>query len=56
MAFQYKLSRLAESIGQLLAVHFVLHLDGETGMLRAEQHGISVTVLRPLIGLSKCVL
>ena len=56
MTFQYKLCRLAECIGQLLAVHLVLHLDSETGMLGAEQHGVSVTVLRPLIGLSKCVL
>lgn len=50
MTFQYKLRRLAECIGQLLAVHLVLHLDSETGMLRAKQNGIAVTVLYPLVG------
>ena len=50
MTFQYKLRRLAECIGQLLAVHLVLHLDSKTRMLRAEQHRVAVTVLCPLIG------
>ena len=50
MTFQYKLRRLAECIGQLLAVHLVLHLDSDTGMLRAEQHRVAVSVLCPLIG------
>ena len=50
MTFQYKLRCLAECIGQLLAIHLVLHLDSETGMLGAKQNGIAVTVLYPLVG------
>lgn len=56
MTFQYKLRCLAECIGQLLAVHLVLHFDSETGMFGAEQHGVAVTVPCPLVGLSKYFL